>query len=429
MLRFARQPHAPSYYCASAHAWQACPELQGSASVDVCVVGGGLAGLSAALNLAERGLSVALLEGSAVGFGASGRNGGQVIAGYACGIDTLREQLGAELARVMWDMSVEAVDIIDERVKRHAIACDWTRGFCNAALKPRHMQELAEWQQEAEEEYGYGGMELWDKARLAQQLGSERYLGGLYDPRSGHLHPLNYALGLAGAALAAGVRIYEQTPVVRLEQGSRPKVHAEHGTISCDHVVLACNAYIGQLVPQLERKIMPAGTYVIATEPLGRERAASLIANNMAVCDTNFVLDYYRLSADHRLLFGGKVSYSGKQPHNLAAAMRQDMLRVFPQLADVKVDYAWGGFCDITVNRAPDLGRLDGNIYYMQGFSGHGINVTGIAGKVVAEAIAGTAGRLDLFARLQHRDFPGGKLLRTPALVLGMAYYRMLDAL
>ena len=243
------------------------------------------------------------------------------------------------------------------------------------------------------------------------------------------MHPLNYALGLAGAALAAGVRIYEQTPVVRLEQGSRPKVHAEHGTISCDHVVLACNAYIGQLVPQLERKIMPAGTYVIATEPLGRERAASLIANNMAVCDTNFVLDYYRLSADHRLLFGGKVSYSGKQPHNLAAAMRQDMLRVFPQLADVKVDYAWGGFCDITVNRAPDLGRLDGNIYYMQGFSGHGVNVTGIAGKVVAEAIAGTAGRLDLFARLQHRDFPGGKLLRTPALVLGMAYYRMLDAL
>lgn len=429
MLSFARQPQPPSYYHATAQHWARCPPLQGAARADVCVVGGGLAGLSAALNLAERGFAVALLEGASVGFGASGRNGGQVIAGYACGIDTMRAQLGSELARVMWDMSVEAVDIIDERVRRHAIDCDWTRGFCNAAIKPRHMQELEQWQREAELEYGYDGMALWGREQLRQQLGSERYLGGLYDPRSGHLHPLNYTLGLARAALAAGVRIYEQTPVLKLEQGAHSKVFTEHGMLSCDHVVLACNAYIGQLAPQLERKIMPAGTYVIATEVLGKARAASLIANQMAVCDTNFVLDYYRLSADQRLLFGGKVSYSGKQPRNLAAAMRSDMLRVFPQLADVKVEYAWGGFCDITVNRAPDLGRLDGNVYYMQGFSGHGVNVTGIAGKVVAEAIAGTAGRLDLFARLRHRDFPGGKWLRTPALVLGMAYYRMLDAL
>jgi gamma-glutamylputrescine oxidase len=429
MLRFAHQPAVPSYYQATASQWEACPPLQGAASTDICVVGGGLAGLSAALNLAERGFAVTLLEGSAIGFGASGRNGGQVIAGYACGTDTLRAQLGSELARVMWELSVEAVDIIDERVRKHGIECDWTRGFCNAAIKPRHMQELEAWQREAETDFGYSGMQLWDKAVLAQQLGSERYLGGLFDPRSGHLHPLNYTLGLARAAIVAGVKIYEQTPVLRLEQGAQPVVHAEQGLVRCQHVVLACNAYIGQLVPQLERKIMPAGTYVIATEPLGRERASSLIANQMAVCDTNFVLDYYRLSADHRLLFGGKVSYSGREPHDLAGAMRQDMLRVFPQLADVKVDYAWGGFCDITVNRAPDLGRLDGNIYYMQGFSGHGVNVTGIAGKVIAEAIAGTAGRLDLFARLKHRDFPGGKLLRTPALVLGMAYYRMKDAL
>ncbi|KJV33513.1 FAD-dependent oxidoreductase [Aquitalea magnusonii] len=429
MLRFAHQPAVPSYYQASASHWEACPPLQGAVSADICVVGGGLAGLSAALNLAERGFTVTLLEGSTIGFGASGRNGGQVIAGYACGTDTLRAQLGTELARVMWDMSVEAVDIIDERVRKHGIDCDWTRGFCNAAIKPRHMQELEAWQHEAETEYGYGGMQLWDKATLAQQLGSERYQGGLFDPRSGHLHPLNYTLGLARAAIAAGVKIYEQSPVLRLEQGAQPVVHAEQGQVRCQHVVLACNAYIGQLLPQLERKIMPAGTYVIATEPLGRERAASLIANNMAVCDTNFVLDYYRLSADNRLLFGGKVSYSGREPRDLAGAMRSDMLRVFPQLADVKVDYAWGGFCDITVNRAPDLGRLAGNIYYMQGFSGHGVNVTGIAGKVIAEAIAGTASRLDVFARVQHRDFPGGKLLRTPALVLGMAYYRMKDAL
>ncbi|XLM21629.1 FAD-binding oxidoreductase, partial [Chromobacterium piscinae] len=203
----------------------------------------------------------------------------------------------------------------------------------------------------------------------------------------------------------------------------------EHGVVRCGQVVLACNSYIGALVPELERRIMPAGTYVIATEPLGEERARALIADNMAVCDTNFVLDYYRLSADHRLLFGGKVSYSGREPRDLAGAMRADMLRVFPQLADVGIDYAWGGFCDITVNRAPDFGRLSGNVYYLQGFSGHGVNITGLAGKVVAEAIAGTSSRLDLFGKIRHRAFPGGKLLRTPALVLGMAYYRIRDYL
>ncbi len=429
MLRFAHQPHAPSYYHASANPWVAQPSLNESLACDVCVVGGGLAGISAALNLAEKGFSVVLLEGATVGYGASGRNGGQVIAGYACGVDTLQAQVGKEAARALWDMSVEAVDIIDERVRKHGIACDWTRGFCNAAIKPKHMRELEDWQREAEEVYGYPDMVLWDRETLRTRLDSDRYQGGLFDPRSGHIHPLNYALGLARAALEAGVRIFEQTPVLALEQGARPRLKTEAGEVRCDHVVLACNSYIGHLVPALERKIMPAGTYVIATEPLGEARAKSLIANNMAVCDTNFVLDYYRLSADHRLLFGGKVSYSGREPANLAQAMRSDMLRVFPQLTDARIDYAWGGFCDITVNRAPDFGRLSANVYYMQGFSGHGVNVTGIAGKVVAEAIAGTAARLDLFSRIAHRDFPGGKLFRTPALVLGMTYYRLLDCL
>ncbi|MDN0074255.1 FAD-binding oxidoreductase [Crenobacter sp. SG2303] len=427
MLDFARQPHAPSYYAATAVPWPLHPELKGGVSCDVCVVGGGLSGISAALNLAEKGFQVVLLEGSRIGFGASGRNGGQVIAGYACDIDTLRSQLGDELARAMWDMSVEAVDIIDQRVRQHGIDCDWTRGFASVAVKPGQMGELQDWCEEAANRYGYRHLTLWDKATLRQQVGSERYQGGLYDDFSGHIHPLNYNLGLARAAEAAGVVIYENSPVVKLEQGGRPRVVTEHGVVTCTEVVLACNSYIGKLIPSLDRRIMPAGTYVIATEPLGEARAKRLIANNMAVCDTNFVLDYYRLSADHRLLFGGKVSYSGREPHHLAEAMRKDMLRVFPQLADVKIDYAWGGYCDITLNRAPDFGRLSSNVYYLQGFSGHGVNVTGLAGKVVAEAIAGSAGRLDLFEKLRHRDFPGGPLLRTPALVLGMAYYRLRD--
>lgn len=429
MLRFAHQPHPPSYYAATAHAWDPQPPLRGEASCDVCVVGGGLAGLSAALNLREKGFSVTLLEGSHVGFGASGRNGGQVIAGYAGDIDGIRSQVGEEAAKALWDMSVEAVEIIDERVRRHDIQCDWQRGYVSAAVKPRHMRELEDWQREAEQRYDYGGMQLWERETLRGKLASERYQGGLFDPRSGHLHPLNYTLGLARAALAAGVDIHEQTPALRIEQGDAPKAFTEHGVVRCRLLVLACNSYIGALAPQLERRIMPAGTYVIATEPLGEERARALIADNMAVCDTNFVLDYYRLSADYRLLFGGKVSYSGHEPRDLAGSMRADMLRVFPQLADVGIDYAWGGFCDITVNRAPDFGRLSGNVYYLQGFSGHGVNITGLAGKVVAEAIAGTSSRLDLFSKIRHRDFPGGKLLRTPALVLGMAYYRMRDYL
>lgn len=429
MLTFAHQAHAPSYYAATARLWQPGPALQGDADCDVCVIGGGLSGVSTALNLAEQGLRVILLEGAQIGFGASGRNGGQVIAGYAAEMDTFRQQLGEQGARQLWQMSVEAIDIIEQRVTQHGIACDWTRGFCNVAVKPAHLAGLREWQQELADRYQYPHCQLWEREQLAAVLGSARYQGGLYDPLSGHLHPLNYLLGLAQAARDAGVAIYENTPALAFRSGEAPLVQCEGGKVRCRQLVLAGNAYLGKLAPALNRRIMPVGTYVIATQPLGEARARSLIGNGMAVCDTNFVLDYYRLSADHRLLFGGKVSYSGREPRQLAQAMRADMLRVFPQLHDVRVDYAWGGFCDITLNRAPDFGRLAPNIYYAQGFSGHGVAITGLAGKVIAEAIAGDDSRLALFERLQHRPFPGGALLRTPALVLGMAWYRLRDFL
>lgn len=429
MLQFAHQAHAPSYYAATAVPWEPGAALQGNVECDVCVVGGGLAGVSAALNLAEQGLRVVLLEGSQIGFGASGRNGGQVIAGFACDMDTLRGQLGDDGARRMWRMSLEAVDIIEQRVRKHDIACDWVRGYCTAAVKPSHFQDLLNWQREAQDFYGYEHYQLWNREQLAALLASDRYQGGLYDPLAGHIHPLNYLLGLARAARAAGVTIHEHSPVLDYVAGDAPLVRTESGSVRCRQLVLACNAYVGTLSGKLEDRIMPVGTYVIATEPLGEARARGLIANNMAVCDTNFVLDYYRLSGDHRMLFGGKVSYSGREPADLASSMRKDMLRVFPQLADVKVEYAWGGFCDITMNRAPDFGRLAANVYYAQGFSGHGVAVTGLAGKVIAEAIAGDDSRLAMFERLRHRTFPGGKLLRTPALVLGMAWYRLQDYL
>lgn len=424
-----KQAHIDSYYVASAGPIPDYPALDGSLDCDVCVVGGGLAGLSAALNLAERGYSVVLLEGSRLGHAASGRNGGQVINGYACDMDTIASAVGEDAARTMWDMSLEAIDIIEERVKRHAIDCDWERGHLLAAVKPAKYAELVAWKDEAERRFGYGHYTLWDQAELRGHLDSPRYAGGLYDAQGGHIHPLKYALGLARAAEAAGARIFENTPVTRVEQGAAPRAHTERGTVSCRHLVLAANVFVGELAPALESRIMPVGTYVITTEPLGVERARSLIDPNFAVADTQFVLDYYRLTADHRLLFGGKVSYSGLPPPDLKGAMRRDMLRVFPQLADVKIEHGWGGFVDITMSRAPHWGRLDGNVYFCQGFSGHGVAVTGLAGRLIAEAIAGSAERLDLFGRIRHLPFPGGKLLRTPSLVLGMAWYRLRDYL
>jgi gamma-glutamylputrescine oxidase len=424
-----KQAHIDSYYVASAGVIPDWPALDGSTDCDVCVVGGGLAGISTALNLAERGYKVVLLEGSKLGHAASGRNGGQVINGYACDMDTIRKAVGEDGAKTAWKMSLEAIDIIEQRVKQHAIDCDWARGHVVAAVKPKKFDELVAWKDEAERRYGYTDYTLWDQKTLRSHLDSPRYAGGLYDALGGHIHPLKYALGLAKAAEAAGVRIFENTPVTGIDQGSQPKAHTERGIVSAKHLVLAANVFVGNLAPSLENKIMPVGTYCITTEPLGAERAKSLINPNFAVADNQFVLDYYRLTADHRLLFGGKVSYSGLTPPNLKEAMRSDMLRVFPQLTDVKIDHGWGGFVDITMNRAPHWGRLDGNVYYCQGFSGHGVAVTGLAGKLIAEAIAGSSERLDLFAKIQHLPFPGGKLLRTPSLVLGMAWYRLMDYL
>ncbi|QDQ28113.1 FAD-binding oxidoreductase [Chitinimonas arctica] len=429
MLKYQRQAHIDSYYVASTPDIPTLPALDGSASCDVCVVGGGLAGLSVALNLAERGYSVILLEGSRLAHAASGRNGGQVINGYACDMDTLAGAVGEDAARAMWDMSLEAIDIMEDRIARHQIACDWQRGHALAAVKPAKFAELAAWQDEAAKRFDYHHYTLWDKAELRSHLDSPRYSGGLYDARGGHIHPLKYALGLARAAQAAGARLYENTPVERIEQGERPRVHTAAGVVDCGQLVLAANVSMGDLVAGLGRKIMPVGTYCITTEPLGEARAKALINPNFAVADTQFVLDYYRLTADHRLLFGGKVSYSGLPPPRLAEAMRSDMLRVFPQLADVRIEHAWGGFVDITMNRAPHWGRLTPNCYFCQGFSGHGVAITGLAGRLVAEAIAGQNERLDLFEKISHLPFPGGKLLRTPSLVLGMAWYRMKDFL
>jgi gamma-glutamylputrescine oxidase len=426
-----RSPPARSYYAASSPetARPPRPALAGECRVDVAVVGAGVAGCSAALHFAQRGYQVALLEAHRAGYGASGRGGGQLIFGLAVGQRALVSQIGREHARRLFDMSVEALDLTQSLIRDHGIDCDYRPNHVHVATKPRHLKELRDWEHELHHEYDYRSVRLLDRRELAEHVQSERYLGGLIDPRSGHLHPLKYTQGLARAAEAAGARIFEQTTVLRFTDGAEVTVHTERGIVRCRHLVLCANAYVGMLAPRLARRILGVGTYIIATRPMNEARARALLPSDAAVADLNWILDYFRLSADRRLLFGGRVSYSALQPPRLAESMHRRLARIFPQAADLEVEYAWGGYLDITMSRAPDFGRLAPNIFYLQGFSGHGMSLTALAGKLVAEAVSGTAERFDAVARLPHRDFPGGALLRRPSLVLAMLYYRVKDLL
>ena len=418
LLNSDTQLNQQSYYEASAQRPPAAPPLQGAVQADVLVVGGGFAGLSAALELAQKGLSVVLLEADRVGSGASGQG-------------PFEEQLGAADAQRAWDLSVQAVELIEQRIATHGIDCDWQRGYTYVADSAKKARALRE---EFEDHSRRGVACTWaEGSDVARFIGNQRYVAAFRENTSGHLHPLKYALGLARAAQAAGVRMFEHSPVTGLQRGSTLVARTAQGQVSARFGVLAGNCMLPEfgprVAPEIAPRIMPVGTYIVGTEPLDPALCERLIPGNAAVCDNNFVLDYFRFSADRRMLFGGRVSYTTMTPPNLKGVMAQRMGAVFPELANVAVPFVWGGFVDISMNRAPDFGRLGDNLYYLQGFSGHGVALTGLAGQLVAEAVAGQAGRFDLFARLQHRAFPGGALLRTPSLALGMLWYRLKDAL
>ena len=421
-----------SYYVDSAHAAPRHAPLEGEAQADVCIVGGGLAGLSAAIELRKRGMQVVLLEGRHIGWGASGRNGGQALAGYASEMEPFERQLGAKSAHFAWEMSLDAIRLMRSRITDYAIDCDWTPGAMTVAVTPKKARALHAWAEHMQREYGYTHLQSFDTEQTRSLIATKRYCAAVLDDFGGHLHPFNYTLGLGRAALAVGTVIHEQTRVLSVAPaaqagGGKALVQTERGSVRAAHVLLAGNVQLGDVSRKLARRIMPVGTYIIATEPLGAQRAKSLVRNRACVTDNQFVLDYYRLTGDDRLLFGGRVSYSTATPRDLAATMRRSMLAVYPQLSDVKITHAWGGFVDITMNRAPDFGRIAPDVLYLQGFSGHGLALTGMAGQLAAEAIAGQAERFDLFTRLQHQPFPGGDLLRTPALVLGMLWFRLRD--
>ena len=422
--------HIDSWYAASTPPQPPRPALQGDVDTDICVIGGGIAGCSTALHLAERGYRVVLLEAHRVGWGASGRSGAQAIPGIACGQHKLQALVGDADARRIWDVSVEGLRLQRELIARHGIDCDLRTGQMHVAIKPRQERELREEVATLHGEYGYDSIRMVEREELRAILASDRYIAGNYDSAGGHLHPLKYTQGLAAAAERAGVRLFEDSRALAYARvAGTLEVTTATGRVRCRSLALCGNAWLGPFAPALSRKIMGVGTYIVATQPLGAERAAALIRNDAAVTDINWVIDYFRRSADHRLLFGGRVSYSGLDPLGTRRATRARMLAVFPQLADADIEHAWGGYVDITMNRAPHFGRLETDVYFLQGFSGHGIALTGVAGKLLAEAIGGTAERFDLFARIPHRDFPGGAALRRPALVLAMLWYRMRDLL
>ena len=407
--------------------------LQGDARCDVAVVGGGLAGLSAAIELAERGFAVTLLEARRVGSGASGRNGGQVLPGLACEPAWLEARLGRDGAQRIWDATLEGMALIRRRCLRFAIDAEWRDGHLLAAVGPRQAKRLRAMADDLARRHGHA-LRYLDAREVRDWIASPRYVAALHDPRAGHLQPLKYALGLARAAAALGVTLHERTPALRLLGGARPRLEAPQGTLTAGRVLLAGNAYLEGLAPQVESHIVRAATYLAATEPLPPATASALVPSGAAVSDASFVLDYFRVAADGRLLFGGGEGTGRALPRGLEAMLLRRLLRVFPQLEGTRLEAAWGGWLDLTANRAPDFGRIAAageaaRVYYVQGFCGHGLALAGLAGRVVAEAMAGDATRFDTFARIGHRPFPGGARGAGAALRLALAWYRLRDAL
>ncbi|WP_110456043.1 NAD(P)/FAD-dependent oxidoreductase [Shewanella algidipiscicola] len=422
-------PHANSYYAASANNKQLREKLADNIETDVCIIGAGYTGLSSAIHLLEAGFKVTVLEAARVGFGASGRNGGQIVNSFSRDIDMIEKTVGVDKAKLFGEMAFEGGRIIKNLVAKYNIQCDLKDGGVFAALNKKQMRHL-ESQKALWERHGHlGHLELLDESGIRGVVDSERYIGGLLDKSGGHIHPLNLALGEADAVESLGGQIFEDSAVIKVDEGDSPVVRTKDGSVKCKFVIVAGNAYLNGLIPELQAKSMPCGTQVITTEPLGAELAQSLLPQDYCVEDCNYLLDYFRLSGDKRLIYGGGVVYGARDPADIEAIIRPKMLETFPQLKDVKIEFAWTGNFLLTLSRLPQVGRIGSNIYYSQGCSGHGVTYTHLAGQILAETINGQAKRFDAFASLPHYPFPGGHLLQVPFSALGAWYYTMRDKL
>ena len=418
-----------SYYTATAIGVGDVHSATADYRCDVCVIGGGFTGVSSALHLAEAGYDVIVLESNRIGWGASGRNGGQLHSGQRKGQIELEKLFGLSRAHELWQLAEEAKYLVKSRILKHSIDCDYKSGLLHAAYKQSDIEEFEAEVIKLRTDYNYNQVRYVPKEEMSEMLGTDIYHGGILDSSAGHIHPLNYVLGLARAAREAGVKIFEHSAVTKLSESDPIKINTENACVTADYVVFACNGYLGKLDMNLATRIMPINNFIIATEPLGDELASQIIRDDVAVADSKFVVDYYRLSADKRLLFGGGENYSSKFPKDIEEFVKPVMLKVYPQLSHTRIDYAWGGTLAVTVNRLPSFGCLQSNRFFAQGFSGQGVALTTLAGKLIAEAVRGTAERFEIMSSLPTPKFPGGTLLRYPGLVAGMLYYSLKDKL
>ncbi|MFT6155103.1 MAG: gamma-glutamylputrescine oxidase [Bermanella sp.] len=420
--------HTTSYYAASANDQGIRPALSGHINSDICIIGAGYTGLSTAIHLAESGFKVTVLEAAKVGFGASGRNGGQIVHSYSRDIDFIEKHYGKEVGAQMGAMAFEGGTIIRRLIEKYNIQCDLKEGGVFAACNEKQLIAL-ESKKALWEAHGHPDLEMLNEKTIKNHVGSERYTGGLLDKSGGHFHPLNLVQGEAKALETLGGVIYEDSEVTKVDEGSKVTVHTAKGSVTADYVVVAGNAYLGGLIPKLESKAIPCGTQIIATEPLTQEQQKLLLPQDNCVEDCNYLLDYFRLTGDGRLVYGGGVTYGAREPDRIESKMRPNMLKTFPELNGVKVDYAWTGNFLLTLMRLPQIGRIGSNIYYSQGYSGHGLTCTHLAGKVLSDAIQGQAERYDVFASLPQYPFPGGRSLRIPLTALGATFYNLRDKL
>jgi gamma-glutamylputrescine oxidase len=419
--------HTPSYYAASANAAPERPELTGDQQIDVCVVGAGYTGLSTGLYLAEKGYKVAIIEGARVGWGASGRNGGQIVNGLNASLQTIKKRYGQDTATFVAGLVQEGGEIIRERINTYDIQCDLKEKNIFTGLTSAHMSEL-EQRMKLWASYGLNNQEMLDKNQLREHVNSDLYAGGLIDHSGGHMHPLNLALGEAAAFEHNGGTIYEMSPVIDVDQtAAQPVVKTAKGTMTCKTLVLCGNAYLGHVVPTLTSRVMPVSTQVMATEPLGEARARDLIPTDACVEDIRYILDYYRLSGDNRLLFGGGTVYGGADPSDIKAKLQRNMDKVFPQLKGVRIDYAWSGNFALSFSRVPQMGRIGGNTYFAHGYSGHGVTGSHTFGRILTEAVHGDLTRFDVFAKVPWYPFPGGRTFRVPYSVMGSWWYGVRD--
>ncbi len=426
--KFENPGHVKSWYAATAHEQQPRPALVGETDADVCIIGAGFTGISAALELSERGFKVVVLEAERVGFGASGRNGGQIVNGYSRDLDTIRKSYGEDKAAALGAMSLEGGDIIRERIAKYAIDCDLRHGGFFAAFTDKQVREMdrvrTDWARR-----GHDGLEMVSKSEVAKYVKSDRYAGGMIDRHGGHIHPLNLVQGEAKAAEDLGARIYEMSRAVEVGTGPNPFVATAEGRVHARYVLVCGNAYLGKLLPAIGGRIMPVSSQVMATEPLPKSQIEAMLPADYCVEDANYVLDYYRRTSDNRLLYGGGIGYGGQDPKDLTRVILPNMLKTFPELKGIKIDYAWSGNFALTLTRVPHIGKLSDTVIFSHGDSGHGVTTTHLLGKVLGEAVAGHAERFDVWSSLPNFPFPGGRMLRVPLTAIGAWWYGLRDKL